>query len=78
MPFIAASAYTCDSMGIADRDYWQEDRRPTAFGGVQMWSVNTWLIVINIAVFLLNNAVQQTVVDGDGYVLGRVHPIEAY
>jgi len=62
-------------MGIADRDYWQEDRRPTAFGGIRMWSVNTWLIVINVAVFLLNNAVQQTVVDSDGYVLGRIHPI---
>jgi len=62
-------------MGIADRDYWQEDRRPAAFGGIRMWSVNTWLILINVAVFLLNNAVQQTVVDSDGYVLGRIHPI---
>jgi membrane associated rhomboid family serine protease len=65
-------------MGIYDRDYWQENRRPTAFGGMSMWSVTTWLIVINVAVFLINNVVQQTVVDNDGYVLGRIHPIDAY
>ncbi len=65
-------------MGIYDRDYWQDSnqpRRSTRFGGMSMWSVTTWLIAINVAVFLINGAVQQTVVDNDGYVLGRIHPI---
>jgi membrane associated rhomboid family serine protease len=42
-------------MGFADRQY---ARRPSppfgAFGAMRMWSVTTWLIVINIAVYLLN------------------------
>jgi len=62
-------------MGIYDRDYYRQSAAPPRFGGLAMWSVTTWLIAINVAVFLLNNAVQQTVVDGDGYVIGRIHPI---
>jgi membrane associated rhomboid family serine protease len=39
-------------MGIYDRDYY---RRPTSRGGFanfRLWSITTWLIVINVAVFV--------------------------
>src|SRR5882724_775876 len=67
-------------MGIYDRDYTKADyapRRSTpAFGGMRMWSVTTWLIVINVAVFILNNIIVRNIVDDYGYLVGRVHPIE--
>jgi rhomboid family protein len=43
-------------MGIYDRDYYR--RSPSwggGFGSFEMWTVTTWLIVINVAVFLLDN-----------------------
>lgn len=51
-------------MGIYDRDYARERPRTRgpggpggrSVGGLGMWSVNTWLIVINIAVFILGAA----------------------
>jgi membrane associated rhomboid family serine protease len=47
-------------MGIYDRDYYREPVRPprTPVGGVRVWSVTTWLIVINIAVFVIDNVVR--------------------
>lgn len=43
-------------MGLADREY---SRRPyaqtTVAGAMRMWSVTTWLIVINIAVYVAND-----------------------
>lgn len=51
-------------MGIYDRDYWQAPPQQTRFGGVQMWSVNTWIIAINIAVFLLDSVLDRA---GLGY-----------
>ncbi len=41
-------------MGIYDREYIRSGRKtPGAVGGMRMWSFNTWLIVINVAVFFL-------------------------
>lgn len=45
-------------MGIYDRDYVRVGPRSSSgLGSVRMVSVNTWLIVINVAIFLLNNVV---------------------
>lgn len=42
-------------MGFADRQYARYDNRGrSVVGSMRMWSVTTWLIVINVAVFLLN------------------------
>jgi membrane associated rhomboid family serine protease len=42
-------------MGFADRQYARQPTGgPTVFGSMQMWSVTTWLIVINVAVFVLD------------------------
>jgi membrane associated rhomboid family serine protease len=40
------------SMGIADRDYVRQSPPPR--GGVGAWSITTWLLIINIAVFFLD------------------------
>ena len=66
-------------MGIYDRDYYRNPPHRSAFGRtVNPWSVNTWLIVLNVAVFILNNLIVQNVFDSDGDLLGRFHPIETY
>ena len=45
-------------MGFQDRDYYRVDYEPrragSAVGSLSMWSVTTWLIVINVAVFVLD------------------------
>lgn len=41
-------------MGIADRDYARTSSRPAAFERLRMWSITSWLIAINIAVFVLD------------------------
>jgi membrane associated rhomboid family serine protease len=48
-------------MGIADRHYYRDQGQPTrgsfrssGFLSIRMWSVNTWLIVICIAVFVID------------------------
>jgi membrane associated rhomboid family serine protease len=41
-------------MGIYDRDYYRDPAPNSAFGGLPGWSVNTWLLIINIAVFLID------------------------
>lgn len=46
------------------------------FGGMRVWSVTTWLIIINIIVYLLNNVIQQDVIL-DGYIRS-IHPIEIW
>ena len=43
-------------MGIYDRDYIR-DRPRGGFGTFTLWSVTTWLIVINLAVFLTDNLI---------------------
>lgn len=43
-------------MGIQDRDYYRMGPRSrSGLGGLRVVSFNTWLIVINVAVFVLNN-----------------------
>ena len=42
-------------MGFADRQYARRDYgRPNVVGTMRMWSVTTWLIAINVAVFVIN------------------------
>lgn len=42
-------------MGFADRPYArQSSARPDLVGAMRMWSVTTWLIVINIAVYVVD------------------------
>lgn len=45
-------------MGLYDRDYVREGYQPrpsaSSIGSMRMWSVNTWIIVICVAVFLLD------------------------
>jgi membrane associated rhomboid family serine protease len=69
-------------MGIYDRDYTHVDYQPRrstpSFGGVRMWSITTWLIVINVAVFIVNNLVVRDYVNAYGELVGRVHPIEQF
>ncbi len=80
-------------MGIYDRDYYRDPPRRSSFGtSVSPWSVNTWLIVVNVAVFVLNAAlvlpggVRQVLLGQDPLgnpVYGSVplpayHPIEVY
>ena len=47
-------------MGIYDRDYYrapmQQPRAP--FGGMRVWTVTTWLIVINVAVFFIDSVIR--------------------
>src|SRR5436305_13728596 len=51
-------------MGIADRDYTRADYQPRdaqrAIGAVHMWSVTTWLLVINIAMYFLDDVLAPT------------------
>ena len=63
-------------MGFADRDYYrQPTRQAGAFGGsFSMVSITTWLIVINVAVFMLDRLVTRTFEGDDGY-LYAYHPI---
>jgi membrane associated rhomboid family serine protease len=45
-------------LGINDRDYVRVGpRSPSGLGNVRVVSVNTWLIIINVVVFVLNNVV---------------------
>ncbi len=43
-------------MGIADRDYYRHDPRDSGrrVGTMSAWTVNTWIIVVNVAVYVLN------------------------
>jgi membrane associated rhomboid family serine protease len=65
-------------MGIYDRDYYRDPAGPTRFGGIRLWSMNTKLIAINIAIFLIDNLYSKTLVDEDGYILGQIHPIHQW
>ncbi len=40
-------------MGIYDREYVRDRRPPSGFNRLHGWSFNTWLIVVNVAVFVL-------------------------
>ena len=51
-------------MGIYDRDYIR-DRPRGGFGPFSLWSVTTWLIVINVAVYLTDHLLRRTGVPRD-------------
>lgn len=57
-------------MGIYDRDYYRESLPRGGFGHFSAWSVTTWLIVINVAVFFadaaLFRAAHSAAIDEDG------------
>lgn len=41
-------------MGLAERQYgWEPERSSPVFGRLRFWSVNTWIIAVNVAVFVL-------------------------
>lgn len=41
-------------MGLSDRQYgWEPERTSPVFGRLRFWSVNTWIIAVNVAVFVL-------------------------
>src|SRR5665647_862095 len=42
-------------MGIYDRDYYRQTSQSNIFSGMRVWSVTTWLIVINVAVFVIDS-----------------------
>ena len=47
-------------MGIYDRDYYRDPpHRSNFYGNVNPWSVNTWLIVINVAVFVVDSLLER-------------------
>src|SRR6185503_5209992 len=41
-------------MGIYDRDYYRSSLPHGGFGHFNAWSVTTWLIVLNVAVFFVD------------------------
>lgn len=41
-------------MGIYDRQYYRQPTRRGGLAEMRMWSVNTWLIVVNVIVYLLD------------------------
>ncbi len=48
-------------MGIADRDYFRSQRAAGGgprVGSVSPWTVSTWLIIINVAVFVIDSIVR--------------------
>jgi membrane associated rhomboid family serine protease len=45
-------------MGLQDREYFQR-RQPGGIGAVRMWSVTTWLLVVNIVVFVVDAAIRR-------------------
>jgi membrane associated rhomboid family serine protease len=48
-------AYTTLTMGFYDRDYYRQPTRTAGrFNAMRFWSITTWLLVINIAIFVLD------------------------
>src|SRR2546430_2035910 len=46
-------------MGIYDRDYYRNPAPRGGFGTFSTWSVTTWLIIINIVVFVADGALRR-------------------
>ena len=60
-------------MGIHDRDYMQDRTAPTSsfgLGGMRMWSVATWIIAVNVAVFVIDALLAGSGL-AYGHLLGR-------
>ena len=47
-------------MGVYDRDYFRSSPRG-GFGAFAMWSITTWLIAINVAVFVIDRLLEGSV-----------------
>jgi membrane associated rhomboid family serine protease len=66
-------------MGIYDRDYYREAPATDQFQKLRMWSITTWLIVINVAVFLIDGILARA---GQVYTIGNIRlpmgPLEAW
>jgi membrane associated rhomboid family serine protease len=64
-------------MGIYDRDYYRKPVPRGGFANFQIWSVTTWLIVINVAVFLLDRILVNAGIGwiGFGHIFG---PLEYF
>lgn len=57
-------------MGFADRQYARDDyRSPAMAGAIRMWSITTWIIVINVVVYVLNGFSRSA----DNYYLGWLY-----
>jgi membrane associated rhomboid family serine protease len=78
-------------MGIADRDYYRDRGRRSGgmgragrgggggVGRLSGWSVNTWLIAVNVAIYLVQGALQSNVVNYDRVQFAyRMDPLQAY
>src|SRR5258706_13432403 len=46
-------------MGIYDRDYYRASLQKGGFGHFSAWSITTWLIVLNVAVFFADGILQR-------------------
>jgi membrane associated rhomboid family serine protease len=53
------STRTISRMGIYDRDYYRDAPPRGGFGYFNAWSVTTWLIVANVAVFVLDGLLRR-------------------
>ena len=62
-------------MGIYDRDYYRESPPRGGFGVFSMASVTTWLIVLNVACFFLDQMTRRVELDEFGRLLGVRAPI---
>ncbi len=75
---VEGRSYSVGDMGIYDRDYIRNPSgRPAFNGSLNAWSVNTWLIAINVAVFILNALISAPIENAYGQIVGRFQPIEA-
>jgi membrane associated rhomboid family serine protease len=61
-------------MGIYDRDYYREPPRRSVFASFSMVSVTTWLIIINVAVFIIDSVLFQQSLRAFGPGAVRVPP----
>lgn len=64
-------------MGIYDRDYYREAPRG-GFAVFHMWSVTTWLIVINVAVFFIDQMTPRWVLTAPGFFQMPMNTLEAW
>lgn len=53
-------------MGFEDRDYYRDSPRQTSVGSLSAWSVTTWIIVLNVAVFVIDKFLPQLVLIENG------------
>jgi membrane associated rhomboid family serine protease len=60
-------------MGFENRDYARAPRNtPSAIGSMRMWSITTWLIAINIAVYLLNLTMDNIIANWGALIVAPV------